>query len=790
MYLGAPLAFFLGGSSLSTGAPWIVNFVPAIETHQVKMLKPVRFSIRDGGTFIDPTTIRVVAGYARVYSNADQYFDKQLPSTKRIHFINERGMEPTLSIDDDGVFIQQRGDIEERTLYRTAIDSGLGYKSVMLTAILKPGADNAISGSGGSGPLGPSVFPGPLLPLPFSSGVGGAGSWGSGVLLGIENGPRNKVVYLWLQNNGSKILRLTSYLPEDPEEEPDINMTYSLNWTEFRRYTILWNEAEGYVEVYVDGASKDTRAFRVPISSIPDMPDDYYAKNGAAGQMTALYGLMAVEALDSVTISNVAFTTDVGYPVLGNVRPGDFVTRVIGAELIQTNGTIDPREDTVSAWMDAPNDLFQNRDDEASGASTAGIFAMTKPTVEKTFAIYREDPGLLSSNDDGFMIEARLHVSNTTQEGAATGTGITIFDGQNVFQLQLFQDPGFNTLGLLKKNGTDFDITEYFLPEDPIDWDGGHAFRLVVDPRQELILLYDCDDLNTPRMEVPFDRALLPSAEDKGWLATTPFIAIGHTMETTTAGTFSLYNLKFNHLYQAWETATDGGVPTAADPVFTEETDGTTSAAINSDGDFEITASQGATHEFSRTIEFGDRRGGIVEARVKISSWRPFTRTGTYVLLDDGLRTYALTFVESSTGKYAALSQRSGLGTFQELVGRDGDASRLSFLVDWTEFHTYRLERHPYDGVKVYLDNEDTPRIVFADSKLAQLPDVQYSGTPTLAFGQFTTEGATSQWQFVRGLFSRGYDISFKKNKPDAVLRTELYKTQALIIAHAQDEDA
>ncbi len=786
MQLGAPLTFFLGGSDPSAGAPWIVNLVPTPETSQVRMLKPIRFSIRDGGTFIDPASIRVVAGYAKVYSNADQFFDKQLPATTRTNLVAKKGTEPTLALTNDGVFIQQVGDLNERTLYATSVDAGPGYPSIMMTAIMRPGVDNAEVGTS-NGPLGLSVYPGALLPLPFSPSGGSGGSTGS-VVMGIENGARNKVVYLWLQNDGSKILRLTSYLTGDPDEEPTINLTYNLNWDAFRRYTILWNEAEGYVEVYADAVGKDSRVFRVAISSIPDMPADYFAKLGKTGSIVGMYGLVSLQALDSVTISNVALTTDVGYPVLGTIRPGTFVTSIKSAEIIRTTGDVDPRETVVSSWLDMPESLLPAKDSTAVGAATAGIFAMTKPTVNKTFAIYREEPGLLKSNDDGWMVEARLHAAPTATVGAATGMGFTVFDGQNVFQVQLFKDPGFNTVGILKKNGSDFDITEHYLPEDPLDWKGGHTFRLMCDPRRGVVSLYDGDDLNTPVMSVPFDRAQFPSAGDKGWADKTPFIALGHVMGTTTSGTLQLYELKFNHLYQSWESL-DAVLPTAADPAFTASSSGTVTTGLTSDNDFEIASSTGALYTLARDADFEVARGAVFETQVKITSWRPYTRTGTYVLLDDGLHTYALTFVENSLGKFAALSQRSSLGSFQEVVGRDGDAAKISFLIDWTEYHTYRLERVPYEGVKVFVDNEVLPRITLPESKLAQLPDPQFGGTPKLAFGQFTTEGSTSRWRFVRGLFSRGFDISFKKNKSDAVLRTELFKTQALIIAHAQDED-
>ncbi len=774
-------------------APWIVNLVPAPESSQVKLLKPIRLTVRDSDTFIDPTSIRAVAGYAKIYSNGEKFFDKELPATKRVHLFNKRGTEPTLSITNNGVFLQQYGLAEERTVFTTSIDGGPGLKSVMLTTILRPGSANAESGGGsggigGSGPLGPSVFPGPLLPLPFSSGEGGGGGATGGVFIGIENGPRNKVIYLWFQNTGGdRTIRLTSYLTNNVEVPPAIDETYELDWDSYRRYTILWNEAEGFVEVYADDEAGDSQVFKVSISSIPEMPEDYIGRVGGAGSIVALYGLLAVAQNDSVTIKNVAFTKDVGYPIIGTIRPGEFVTKISGTELVRSTGDVDFREAAVSPWLDAPSFQYPNEDDDAVASSTAGIFRMTKQTLNKTFVVHRVEPGFKTTDTEGFMVQARLHAAASMTEGAATGMGFTVFDGQSLYQLQLFQDPNFNTIGLLKKNGTDSDITEHFIPSTNFDWKGGRPFRLVVDPRRGFIELFDCDDLTTPIMTIAFSRASLPSAADLGWEDVAPFISVGHIVPTATVGALLVYELDVNHFYQSWEVRDASPSPQSADPVFSLSQ--SSSAASKIDDAWHISSTTGGTRKYSRVADFGNQRGAIIEARLRVTSWRPLTRTGVYLLLDDGQRSYALTFVENSVGKFVALSQRSGLGAFQEIVGRDGDAAKISFLFDWTQYHTYRMERRAYDGVAIYVDDESVPRISFPESKLAQLPNPQYGGTPTLGFGHYTTEGAESDWKFVHGLFSRGYDVSFKKNKPDSVLRTELYRTQALIVAHAQDED-
>lgn len=768
------------------GLPSIVNLVPTPETRNVKLLKPIRFSFRDNDTHVNPASIRVMAAYSKLHADGTDFFDKQLPSTRRIPFLFVDGSEPLITKTIDGINIQNVTSNPERSVYATSIEAGSGYRSVALTAIIKPGVLTPFNAASSSGPLTLCLHPGGLFPVPFESESDV--SINSGVILGLENGARNKVVYLLFQTaSGTPFIRVTSYL--DPiGSAPTINVAVDFDWTAFNRYTIIWNEVESFVEVYANSvATSDVRIFRGTISSFPDMPDDYFAKAGVPGSMTAVYGLIG-SAGDDTTISNLAFTTDVSYPVLGTLRTGDFVTQIQGAEFLRVPGVQDPREADIATWATTPESVIGALDSSATSSSDAGIFTMVKPTNGKTFSLYREDPSLLSSSTEGFMVQAQIFATNNQQDRAASGMGFTIFDGTSVFQIQLFDDFASKTVGLLKKSGSDNDISEYFIPSIALSWVEGHMFRFVADPRRNVLRLYDGDDLGTPVLSIPFDRSTIPSAADKGWTGLTPFIALGHTLPVAANGIFHLIDFGFCHLYQAWDTA-DVDVPTAANPVFTRTTSGGSSAALSADGDFVITAPAGALDKFHRTVECGDHRGGVVEARVKIESWRKLTRTGTYLFLDDGLRTFALTFLENSLGKFAALSQRSGLGDFQEITGRDGDPSKLCFLIDWTAYHTYRLERLPYDGLKIYVDAETTPRIIFPESKLTQLPDVQFGGTPTIAFGQFSTEGATSRWEFVRGLFSRGYEVSFKKNRPDSVLKTDLFNTQAIIVAHAQDAD-
>jgi hypothetical protein len=767
------------------GLPSIVNVVPAPEARNVKLLRPIRLTVRDNDTHIDPTTMRVATGYANVFSNALAPFES-LPRTFRSPLFAATGRDPSIATTSDGLQIRQTTDALQRSVYITTLDGSPGYQSILATAIVRPDSLTPFDSSA-PGPLNFSVFPGPLDPIPYTPLFASA-SINSGVILGIENGPRNQVLYLMFQLTiGGPIIRLSSYLSQDIAFSPTINIPEVYDWTSLQRYTIHWNEAEGLVDVYVGQGVSDTRLFSVSISSIPAMPDNYFARTSSADTLTFIYGLSGLTG-DTATFSNVAFTTDVAYPILGNNHPGDFLTTVIGSEFLRVGGETDPTDADIAPWVIAPTGIIGNLDPQASSSVVANVFQMAKPTLGKTFALYRQEPGLANSSVEGFMVEAKIFASATQQANACTGMGFTIFDGTSVFQIQLFNDFAHPTVGLLEKSGVDSDFSTYFAPTSPLDWSEGHTFRFVVDPRRNVIRLYDGDDIGTPVMSIAFDRTTLPSAADKGWTGLAPFIAVGHTVPVSAIGTFNLVEMKFCHLYQAWDS-TDADLPTATNPAFTKTSSGGATAVLSSAGDLVITAATNGLCEFHRTIDFGIQRGGILEARVKIDSWRPFTRTGSYLFLDDGLHMFALTFVETLFGKFAALSQRAGSGNFQEIIGRDGAASKLCFPIDWTVYHTYRMERVPYAGLNIYVDDDPVPRIAFPETLLPQLPDPQYGGTPTLAFGQFSTEGATSRWDFVHGMFSRGYEISYIKNEPIAVLRNELFKTQAIVVAHIQDTD-
>ena len=221
----------------------ITNLVPEADAEEVKLLRPISFSIRDDDTYIDPLSIKIKVGYASTHSNAEEEFDS-LPSTRRFSVLLTTSDEPSIEVTEEGLVIKKTADTPQRSVYCTKVSIPSGYPTVLMSANLRRVEDPY-------GPLNAAVYPGLTMPPPFLS----AGSeelddsdFFTGTVLGIEYGPRNKVVYLWFQrsNNGNYYVRLTTYINGGI---PDLTSLEAFDWSSSKRYTLIWDEAEGYFEI-------------------------------------------------------------------------------------------------------------------------------------------------------------------------------------------------------------------------------------------------------------------------------------------------------------------------------------------------------------------------------------------------------------------------------------------------------------------------------------------------------------------------------------------------------------
>lgn len=788
--LAVGLAFPLGGGITP---PYIVNLAPAPRDEEAGVTEYVRLTIRDVESYIQSNFIQVAVGYASVFADGGEDFREDLPRTFLSSILPDPVAEVKATIESvsEGMRLTKTLASAEQSVYFTKIDGGSGYRSALAAAVIRP---DLIS-------------------------VGATGA-----VMGLELGQRNTGAYVFLDYPGGiEKVRLAGPADEAGVRVPDVSVTF--NWTnDIYRYVLIWNEASGEVEVYAISSTNVTYVLMVEsISSFQQYDSGLLGsstpRRGGAGDITMVYGIEGPIG-DQATFGNVMVTKDVGFPLIDGIRPGSFLTLRRTDELIRYSGG-DPRDVQLSSWF-GPDDLFlPNRDPDGVVQVLANLsrsVEIIKNTQGKTMALYREEPSFQGSNLNGIFMEAEFKATDVDiVDARITGMSFLIYDGQTAWVLSLLANT--NVMALVTSGAGGVGSIANYASSAALDWNSYVRVRLIIDPRRGKVGLFSFDDFTTPILEMDFDRSDFPSGVDLGLSALPPFIAFGHPHELDTTGSFTLKRMSYSHYYQAYE-AGDGHLPDAVetDPVWLLTASGfqdnsplwndllgggfgimplgyyihgglgPAGTSVIVDGQLEITTDPGDTQVYYRSGAFDGERGAVLEAKVQFTDWKPRTRTGSFMVIDDGLKAYMLSFVETDIGKFVGVPVDAGSGSFVEVVGTDGEAESLSFKIDWSEPHVYRMERRPLDGLYIFVDDAVDPELVILDSARVDFPTSQF-GEPVVAFGQFSIEGSVSLWDHVRTMFGRGYEVSTRKVDPTETLEAEIAATQAIVVAFAEDLD-
>lgn len=777
-------------------SPRIVNLIPEPGEPAAGLTKPVQMSLRDVDTDIQPSLIHIEAGWAQVRSNGEGEFVQDLPRTYR----SNPGVDPLnpeipdIDVVAGGVQVTITAD-PQKSVYYTPIDAGAGLRSAMMTVQMDPTL---------TPDSGEAVF-------------------------GIEVNNRNTAVFVKLTEIGGdpKVVIQGPTVGGTPSPNIVIDSSAGHNWqtSADRRYLLVWNELDARVELYALESTGTQVIQFVDISQFqefdPTAPGDSQSPVGSAGDFTSFYGVLGPVG-DSVVIGNVSITQDVGFPIVGSARPGNFLTLRPSDEAIRYTGG-NPLNLSVSSWQDKDAGYLTNPDPSASVAlvGDAQSIRMTKQTPGTSFAFSREEPGFERSVTDGINVEGDLFAFASQLDNArVTGMGVLVWDGQTALFLHLLGG-GVQTLSLLRRGGNPDAADGYEPGNQEILWGGGTKFRLVADPRRNEVEVYVGDDLQTLALSRTFERADLPDGTELGIDSQPPFIAFGHITQSDSAGSFELRNLQYSYYYQAyspdtgllpdnvltdpqWTLSTSGfqefgplyglslfsGGHYGLTPLgyFVQESSGAGGSSTIEDGQLVTTTDPTETQIFFRSdnTPFGLDKGAIFEVKLAITDFKPRARSSVFMVIDDGLRSYMLSFVDTDVGKFAGVAVRAGLTSFIEDVGTDGDAESLSFRVDWTQPHVYRMEHRPLDGLYIYVDNELA--LAIPESKRVDYPSSQFL-TPAIAFGHFTTEGAVSRVDHMRAMFSAGYDVSFRKIEGTAQLEQSILDAQSNIVVFVEDSD-
>jgi hypothetical protein len=750
------------------------------ESSGVRALNPIRFSVRDTTAFVKLSLLNTSIGFAKNHAIGADTFDRLLPRTNLGSLIKvpQFTSMPIINVVPPVVEIFKTAVDPQPSTYFTKVD--VGSNQQRLSAMVA-GTVSIINNPAfvSSDPMGP--------------------------VLGIEHGLRNTAVYVFMLLQGSNpVLRICGPKVQNVRV-PDTLVPFNWQSVTFQ-LIIIWNETTQNVDIFTDssegsGAIANARLLTsVPISNFQSFEALGDTPVGGKNDITGIYGVEGA-GLNAARISNISISTDVGSPLLAGSRPGSFVTHLDSDMTMGFNGSVDPTKDgSTGTWFIWPT----NTDPVGHiTPSPVGSCRLIKSTAGKNFFIYRKEPGFERINSptvDGFLVEFKCNISTTGGTIFETDAAIVISDGTSIYQLDFLNDGSIRNLGLLKQNGSSNLPSDHLLGVRAIDWQF-KRFRLAVTPRRGLIDLFDAENLTTPVATWSLDRNVLPLASLYPQVSG-GFIGIGFTNGGTAVGAFDVFDFRYSYIYEAYETR-DLILPSSADPPFTGVDlasvgplnfsvmpgvlplpySNASSIIVDPDG-LIIPTSGGETAFFTRSGNTDSDRGGAIEAFVQITKWRPSSRTGVFLILDDGLHAFLLSFIEVDTGRYVTVPLSDGADGFIETVGDIDNGLKLSYKIDWTEGHVYRLERRPLNGVYLFIDNNPTPSLVLSDTVRYSFPSTQLH-TPSIGFGHMTDEGATSVWKFVRGQFGSGFEISTRLNQTEREIQTRLSNARTLVIVSA-----
>lgn len=719
----------------------------------IKAIDPIKVSLRETDTFINLSQIQLEVGYASSYgSGSSGSFDKHVPRTRLGSIFNPQQFTNNVNSAVVGNEFQltKTSSLPGASTFFTSLDKGLTTnQSAMVAAVLHIMAVDVFV-PGAQDPIGP--------------------------VIGLEHGPRRTAAYCFFLDDGATKQVRVCGPSVGGIRSPDAYVSLDWSITPENQYILFWNETRGAFELWVDdtagagGVGNAILVSTIPLDQFQMFGDFASDAAGGANDVTGIYGVEGASG-NAVGIASVSVGSDVGFPLVNGARTGGWKSFLDSDITVGFSGKVDPtRLDRGGAWFKSPGSDPLGQILPSSG----GYCRLLKQTPGSNFSIFRDEPGFRKSATDGFIVDFKCATSTSGGAGFATGAAIQISDAQTLFQLDFLFDGSAHNIGLLKAGGDPSVPSDHFLPPFALDYTQ-RRMRLVVDPRRQLVDLFDLDDLLTPVATWTLDRTQLP-------VSATSQIIVGFPISSTSAtGAIDLYELRYNYFYQAWETR-DAILPTAANPPFTAvpgSSPGTSSTAT--DG-FQISCSGGETLLFDRVVSCDLDRGGVLEMCMRVDAWHPSQRTGVFGVLDDGSNAYMISFVETDSGKFVCVPLSGGTSGFQEFAGESGQAAHLSTKLDWTQFHTYRLERRPRDGLYLYIDNE--PSILLKDEERWSFPATQFHAS-VLAFGQVTDEGAVSVWKFIRGFFGSGYEISAKLNQPESEIRRRLDGVRTTIVVTA-----
>jgi len=759
--------------------PLVVNRSPAPGSAGVEVDRPIRFGVRDENTRVDLSSLQIGLAYGSVlYEPANtSLLPEETPSFLETDASREVRLESFNDWAGPSHVDPADADASAGFLDMSMPSAGPLKSHYVMSEVLEDGDGFHVE-------FRPEVVAYTTAAVPYFEDPRF-----TGVMLGSVSGLRNRGVFLMLCDDaGTRRVVITGPAIGAGARQTLADVAY--DWSLDTTYLVRWNEAPAVlqVEVYVrDEASGDVqRLAAIPFSSIDTFVGNAVFGGHEPATSTRAFAIFGVDG----PVGNQAAHNSVRILPLAMSA----VTAGVswhGAEIALTPDDLVELPMNVDVAEADPPWATPEIEGTFTPSTTQLVIAQDSTQGLEECYIEREEPGLLPS--PGWYLRARINAALTPSLTNHAGAAIEVCDGERQAHLGLITDFATPYFGLRLDNGVSPEQEAGYEPATG-DWTTSRELLFISDGEAGVVDVYVDDDL-VPAASV--GRGDLPASA----LA---HVRAGHIrpgLTQRTYGTFRIESLKYSCDLVRYE-ASSGALPPIA--AWTLDATGPGSeamvgdAAVFTDTGYGTAGSAGWRRYIRSLPDLQPEHGVFVEAIFSISAWSDTVGSPNPTeepiaggfSIDDMSDLVRLMATQTAAGaKYVYLQGADAASTLEAVLLQTEEGEAISAAVDWTEAHTYRLERRPGSYVRLYVDNADTPIIDVQWSDI-DLPNGAETLVPSVVVGSSdTTRQCTSSWKAVRIGTSRGYDLSVRRSLSQEEMDEHAFDGHLNLVVEVADTD-
>jgi len=737
--------------------PRINNRQPAPEATGMLLEDDYHLSLRDPDTKIDLTSLRAQVAYSRVNFTANLLLPEDDSS------VTEHGNSFVAAFSDAAPTAVPAGVEAVRTLVAGLLDISRGV----------PGAHRGAQVISSSFSRGPHMMEVDLLPVAWTTGTETyiSNVDYTGICAGFVHGPTKRGIFVFLLDDGfTKSLLISP--PDDGSATRPGSATVAYDWTLGVVLKVVWDDELDTVDVYArdpaDPAADSVKVFTASFSGLATFI------NGVALGPVPL-GPTAPEVDELYCFLNLDSPT-----VADNLR-SDFIRIFEHGKLLVNLGNpragvfldIRPSDIVKADFLALPDKADLPWQSSLQGGDVVQVLTPDGVRLDKLEGVangellgylVRDEPSLDFS--EGLWLEVELlpsEVDHLTTE--STGIGVQILDGADALVLAYMDNYATKSFGVLQA-GAAFLATSYAAGA-VVDWTIPTRVKLWANPDLDRVDLFVGDD------DTPYATGLLSALPAD---LTSPQIRIGHINAYTGRPVFGkaeLRALEYTLNARGYDTV-EGVVPDLSALPWIRTSPGPGSDAVVG-GELQLVDAgfgvPGQVRRFHRVITgLNPLLGLSVEARFSILSYT--NEVGTLAalntsievgpVLDDGTEVARLMFVSTAGGTFVYIPGSNPATSLLEVIDQSEEGQAISHPLDFSQVHTYRLEKKPRQHLRLLVDGVEV--ILIPEGEVSLPPTII---GPSVGFGSFGDQKATtSHWRRLVYAVGDGYDIAVRPSVP------------------------